>query len=129
MPYSNYSSTSVSQYLLEHDLTLDAFTPIYNVASTNWSKLLLICFCVILFPFMCVINYTRKSYMADHFLYSMEYSSYVVFVPVIILSFTFAAIVWVGEIFSFDWIFIFQDKYTSFILLGLLLYFQIMGTR
>ena len=129
MPYSGYSTAVVNEYLLDHSLKLETFTPLYNAASINWSKLLLILICVILLPFMGVLNYTKKNYLSDHFLYSIEYSSFLMFVPTILLSFILYLIVGIGILFSFDWRFIFQDRYSSYMVLGLLMYFQFRGTR
>lgn len=129
MPYSDFSNQIISGYLQAHHTDLDSLTPRYDAASTNWSKLLLIVISVLLLPFMMLLNYNKRSYTADHLLFSIEYASYIVFVPTVLLGSIIYAIILVGRLFAHDWSALAHDQCSTYYILLLLGYFQIMATH
>jgi hypothetical protein len=129
MPYSTFANQLVSGYVQAHHTTLDSLTPLYNTSSTNWSKLILIVLSLLLLPFMMLLNYNKRSNTADHLLFSIEYASYIIFVPTILLGSISYALILIGNLFSLDWSVIGSDQYSIYSVGILLGYFQIMGTH
>jgi len=129
MPYSNFANQLVSEYAKAHHTTLDSLTPLYNASSTNWSKLLLIVLSLLLLPFMMLLNYNKRSNTADHLLFSIEYASYIIFVPTILFGAATYSLILFGNLFSLDWSVIGEDDYSIYSIGILLAYFQIRGTH
>lgn len=127
--YSGLCRTMVSEHLVSTGQTQDSFAVIYNQASTNWSKLLLIVLVALIFPFLTLINYSRRYYLSDHLMYSLEYCSYLLFVPTILFGFLLKATILIGRLMNQDLTFIFKESYTVPFILISLLYFFIRGAR
>jgi hypothetical protein len=128
-PYSAFATRLAKEYVQVHQTTLDALAPLYNTSSTNWSKLILIVLSLLLLPFMMLLNYNKRSNTADHLLFSIEYASYIIFVPTILLGSISYALILIGNLFSLDWSVIGSDQYSIYSVGILLGYFQIMGTH
>lgn len=129
MKYQEYAQKVVNQHLAQNNLTLEEFMPVYNAASTNLSKLLLVLLAILFFPFTVVVNYSRKNYLSDHFYFSMEYTSYLIFVPTILFSFILMLVVGAGTILQIDLKYLLSDKYIAPGVLVLIFYFLIIGIR
>jgi hypothetical protein len=91
--------------------------------------LILIVLSLLLLPFMMLLNYNKKNYTADHLLFSIEYASYIVFVPTILLGAITYALILIGSLFSLNWSVIGVDDYSIYSVGILLGYFQLMGTH
>jgi hypothetical protein len=129
MGYNEYAQTRVQRHLDRTGQSLENFTPIYNRTSTNWSKLLLILMVLLFFPFAVLINLNKRSYLSDHLMFSLEFITYVLFVPTILLSLLLFLIAGAGQLFNLHFDFLFWDGTITPILLGLLLYFFIRSLR
>jgi hypothetical protein len=129
MGYNEYAQTQVHRHLNRTGQSLENFTPIYNRTSTNWSKGLLIVMVVLFFPLATIINLNKRSYLSDHLMFSLEFMTYVLFVPTILLSMLLFAIVGTGRFFNLNLDFLFWDKPITPVVLVLLLYFFIRSLR
>jgi hypothetical protein len=127
--YNEYATEKVNAILTETQSDLSQFDVVYNQASTSWSKLLLILLVILFFPFAAIVNFTRRNYLSDHLIFSLEFCTYVLFVPTILLGFAVLAIVGIGMLFGADWEFLFWDQYLRPVLVILLLYFFIRALR
>jgi hypothetical protein len=87
MEYSEWIEPSFQKYLQEASIDYNVFEEKYNAASTNWAKILLILIVPITFPFLFLINYAKKLFVSDHLIFTFELTTYILFVPTILLSF------------------------------------------
>ena len=129
MPYSDYTKAVVEAHLATAGLTIEAFTPSYEAASTNWAKLILIALAPLAFPFVVLINYNRKHYLSDHFLFTMEYSTFLVFVPTWLYSLLIYAVAQAGDWVGLDLRTVFDDRNSVLMAALLLGYFLYRGHR
>lgn len=111
-------------------LSVDEFAKTYNASSTNWAKIILVLLAPLMFPFLVIVNYSKKTFLADHFAFAMEYAAFMVFVPTILVSFFLATIVFLVRIlFGMDVNSFFEDQNTLPFLLLIILYFLALGVR
>lgn len=129
MKYQEFAQQVVNRHLDQNNLTLEEFMPVYNATSTNLSKLLLVFLAMIFFPFIVVVNYSKRNYLSDHFYFSMEYSSFLIFVPTILFSFILVSLVEVGTMLHIDLKHLVSDKYIAPVALVLMFYFLVFGIR
>lgn len=129
MPYSAYARDAVESHLLQTNDTLEAFSARYNAESTNWAKIILISLAALMFPFVVLINYTRKTYLSDHFLFSMEYAAFLLFVPTVLFGVGLKAILTVARWMEIDLNFLFADNTIFPVLVAMLLCFLAVGVR
>lgn len=87
MPYKEWIEPAVQKYLQDASMDYKVFEEKFNVASTNWAKILLILIVPITFPFLFLFNYSKRLYASDHLIFAFEFASFMIFVPTIILSF------------------------------------------
>lgn len=127
MPYSSYVRDKVHTFIEQKDIEFNEFAETYNSASTNISKLILISLALLIFPFVILINYSKKYFLSDHFLFSLDFSSYLLFIPSIVFPFILLLIVKLLALFDVDANFLFEDRYTLPFILALIIYFFIRG--
>jgi len=129
MPYKEYVVEEVEAHLNHTGQTFEQFSIAYNAASTNWAKLILIVLAPLTFPFVALVNYSKKNYLSDHFLFSLEFAAFTIFVPTIIYPLTLFMVYYAGQVVGVDLVFIFKDRYNTPVILVSLLYFLVVGTR
>ncbi|NBW37422.1 MAG: DUF3667 domain-containing protein [Cytophagia bacterium] len=101
MPYSELIAPSVQKYLQATSIDYHVFEEKYNAASTNWAKILLVLIVPITFPILLLVNYAKRLYASDHLIFALEFSSFMIFVPTIILSFLMELVPFVVHWFGF----------------------------
>lgn len=129
MPYRDYVQTTVNSYLQENSLSLEDFASRYNAESTAWAKMLLIVLAPLFLPFLSLINYVKRFYVSDHFLFAMEFSSYLVFVGAILFPLFLFLLVGVFKLMGINLEFLAQDAYAMPVLGVLIAYFLGFGLR
>jgi len=129
MVYSGISSTMIAEHLKQNKQTFEEFVVEYDQASTNWSKLMLILLVVLMFPFLVLINYSKQLYLSDHMMFSLEYCTFLLFVPTILYGLFLQAVIVIAETMGTKLNFLFWDTYTTPFVLAFLLYFFIRGVR
>lgn len=129
MPYSDLIEPYVQEHLKASALEYNIFEEKYNASSTNWAKTLLVLLAPIAFPFLLLVNYSRRSYLSDHFIYALEFVSFFVFVPTILLSFLVLSIIVISEMLGFNLNFLFHDRSTTIMVLFLTGYFFLFSHR
>nr|HPM30549.1 DUF3667 domain-containing protein [Chryseolinea sp.] len=129
MPYSAYVTSAVNAYQAKTGIGTTEMASLYNAQSTSLAKMLLILLAPLTLPFVALVNFSRKRYLSDHFLFSLEYSSYLLFVPTILFPALLFFIFWIGELFNADLNYIFKDDNTIPFIFIMLLYFFIFGNR
>ncbi len=102
MEYSELIQPFFQEYLQEASMDYIDFEEKYNVTSTNWAKILLILIVPIAFPLLFLINYSKKLFVSDHIIFTFELTSYILFVPTILLSFLVVLIQRIAEVLGFD---------------------------
>lgn len=127
--YNQFAQGWVNKHLAASGSSLEQFSVIYNQASEGWSKLLLIVLVLLFFPLTTLINYTRRNYLSDHLAFSLEFSTYVIFIPTILLAFLLYFIYWIASWFGLDLNFMFYDDSLTKLAIGVLLYFFIRAPR
>lgn len=128
-PYSAYANDVVGSYLQKSNLSMEAFTEKYAASSTNWAKIILIVLALLAFPFVVLINFTKRNYLSDHFLFSLEYSAYLIFVPTILYSLVLLAGLKLIELFGFVEKPVLDDSQILPFVIAIVFYFLLMGTR
>ena len=129
MPYSEYVQQVVKEYLTANGIEYKVFAEQYYSESTAWAKMILIVIPPLFLPIAAVVNYARKFMLSDHFLFAMEFSSFLIFIPTIVLPFILRGIIWLGALFGADFNFINSDEFTTPIIGVLMLYFFARATH
>lgn len=129
MPYKDYVNIAVNNYLQENSVSLEDFASRYNAESTAWAKMLLIVLAPLFLPFLSLINYGKKFYLSDHFLFAMEFSSYLVFIGAIVFPMMLFVLVGLFRLGGIDVGFLASDIYTTSVLVVLIAYFLGLGLR
>ncbi|MDZ4714248.1 MAG: hypothetical protein SH819_02160 [Cytophagales bacterium] len=119
----------IAEHLKQNKQTFEEFVVEYDQASTNWSKLMLILLVVLMFPFLVLINYSKQLYLSDHMMFSLEYCTFLLFVPTILYGLFLQAVIVIAETMGTKLNFLFWDTYTTPFVLAFLLYFFIRGVR
>ncbi|MCU0420572.1 MAG: DUF3667 domain-containing protein [Cyclobacteriaceae bacterium] len=120
----------VAAFVEASNMPMDEFVKTYNASSTNWAKVILVLLAPLMFPFLVIVNYSKKTFLADHFVFAMEYAAFIVFVPTILVSFFLTALIFLFRIFfDMDINTLFHDQNTLPFVSLLLLYFLVMGVR
>jgi hypothetical protein len=128
MPYSEYVQQVVDEYRVANGIEFKALAEKYNSESTAWAKMLLIVIPPLFLPIAALVNYSRKFFLSDQFLFAMEFSSYLIFIPTILLPFLLWGINWMGTLLGGDFNLINSDAVTTPIIGVLILYFFVRAT-
>jgi len=113
----------------KRQISMEDFQQEYEGQSTNLSKLLLVTLVLAMTITHMVLNYSKKNYFFDHLLVSLEFYSFHLLVnmlmlpAILLLTITMAS--WVG----WDWTGILTDKFFSWPVYGLILYFLVRTQR
>lgn len=129
MPYSKFVEGMITNHHPDYLANFDHFETLYNQSSTNWSKILLILIVPILFPFIALINYTQRKFLSDQLIYTLEFVSYLLFIPTILYGFVSYLMIKIAEIFDSNIYYIFTDSYTIWITLILMGYFLLKSMK
>lgn len=129
MPYSDYVHMTVNNYVQENSLSFEDFANRYNAESTAWAKMLLIVLAPLFLPFLCLINYGKRFYISDHFLFAMEFSSYLVLMGAILFPLLLFLLVGIFKLAGIDLDFLASDAYSTPFLGVLIAYFLGLGLR
>lgn len=126
MPYKEISQQLVTNYIENTGIDISILQEQYNASSANWAKMLLVLLIIYMLPFIALVNYTRRCYLLDHLSFSIEFMTYVLFVPTILLGIILLV---VGKLFAEDMYSIMGDRVSLPLALSLILYFFILGVR
>jgi hypothetical protein len=129
MPYSESIDSYVQNHLHVASIDYVIFEEKYNVASTNWAKILLILIVPITFPFLFLINYSKRLFTSDHLIFAFEFASFMLFVPTILLSFLVLIIIFIADLFGINANIIARDSYTTPMVIILVSYMFLFGIR
>jgi hypothetical protein len=111
------------------DYETESFTTLYQNASTNWSKILLIVLVPLFFPFVALINFTKKKFLSDQLIYALELVSFIIFVPIILYSSLLYVIVKTAYFFGSNIYFLFNDDFLICVAAVLFGYYLIRSIR
>lgn len=129
MPYSDIAQQIIAKKLEASAYDAAQLETVYNVSSTNWAKMLLILLVVYLLPVLTLVNYHRRVYVLDHLAFTLEFMTFLLFVPTLIFGTTLWTIVAIGRWFGVDLTVILADKVASPFVVIFLLYFLLHGIR
>uniref|UniRef100_UPI004049D88D hypothetical protein n=1 Tax=Fulvivirga sp. TaxID=1931237 RepID=UPI004049D88D len=83
----------------------------------------------ILFSFIALINYTQRKFLSDQLIYTLEFVTYLLFIPTILYGFVSYLMIKIAEIFDSNIYYIFTDSYTIWITLLLMGYFLLKSMK
>ncbi len=129
MPYSELAQTVIDKKLSSASYDPDQLEAVYNASSTNWAKMLLIMLVVYLFPVLILVNYQRRVYTLDHLAFTLEFMTFVLFVPTLLVGSTLWLIVRCARWADIDLSHLLGDQVTLPIVLILFAYFFVTGIR
>jgi hypothetical protein len=127
--YSALVKTTVESHLKTSGQSIEDLTLLYNAETTNWSKLLLIVSVVYLTPFVALINYRRDKYFLDHLHFSLEFMTFVIFIPTILFGFLLQLLYGFGKLFEVEVAFALTEYFIITVVVLLFLYFFVTGIR
>lgn len=119
----------VDKEVEKRQISMEEFQEKYQAQSTNLSKLLIVTLVLIMTVTFMIINYSKKNYFFDHLLISLEFYSFHLLVNMLMLPALILVFVKLAGAVGWDWTRILSDRFFSWPVYGLILYFLIRAQR
>ncbi|MEQ9405309.1 MAG: DUF3667 domain-containing protein [Cyclobacteriaceae bacterium] len=92
----NIVRSMVKNELVDKGIAFDEYEKKYNTKTTELSKLLLILMAVLLSLFLWITHFGKNRLIADQFVLSLEYMTFILFYPVLLVSLLFSLLEIIG---------------------------------
>jgi len=123
--HSARATEIVKQHIAEKGISLEQFQDLYQASSTNWSKLLLIILVIAFALCLSVINYSKKNFFFDHLLLALEFYSFHLLFNLGFIAVFILILIKLVEGLGWDWSPLISDRYFTWIVLALVMYFLV----